>query len=487
MTYTDDDGGGPGGPGERDAGPEQGRNAGRVLTEPSPGTPGYEGPLFPARDGGLGTSSVSGAGEAYGGTGPRSDQREYEEILYPPQRGQEALARAGRWWAKRFVSLSQFESIVTLVVVAACVVFVFVQFGPSMLFLNTTIAGGDTGAHVLMPWVLMHQVLPHFRLEGWTSSNWDGFPAPDFYFPLPMYTIVALSQVISYNVAFKLVTAAPMILMPVAAWLMGRFARAPFPVPAVMAVASLPFMFGNEFTIYGGNILSTMAGEFSFAWSLCFAMMFIGLVIGGLQTGRRRALAAVVLACALMCHIIPFLFAVAAGLYVAVAHAWRNRDWQGALRWFVPTAVVGVLVTAWWSWPFHERWPYVTDMGYTRTTNYIATLFPPKDTWLFILAALGMGLSLARRRRMGELWTVIAVLSAIVFRYEPQSILWNARFEPFWFISLYVLAALGVAEVYSMLAERWTSSAVTFRAASLPGPLLDLVLALSWVGFPQGI
>ncbi|HET9060406.1 MAG TPA: hypothetical protein VFN61_10835 [Acidimicrobiales bacterium] len=478
MTYTDDDAGapvGPGGPTEPGDGGHDGPGAGGLLTEiPTTGLPA-EGP------------SAVGPSSAGSSAAPSPGAQREDEILYPPQRGQEVLARAGKWWAERFAALSQFESIVTLVVVAACVVFVFVQFGPSMLFLNTTISGGDTGAHVLMPWVLMHQVLPHFRLEGWTTSNWDGFPAPDFYFPLPMYTIVGLSQLIGYNVAFKLVTAAPMVLMPVAAWLMGRLARAPFPVPAVMAVGTLPFMFGNEFSIYGGNILSTMAGEFSFAWSLCFAMVFVGLVIGGLQTGRRRAVAAVVLACALMCHIIPFLFATAVGLYVVLAHAWRNRDWQGALRWFVPTAVAGVLVTAWWSLPFKERWPYVTDMGYTRTTNYIATLFPPKDTWLFILAALGAGLSLARRRRMGELWAVVAVVSAITFRYEPQSILWNARFEPFWFLSLYMLAALAVAEIYAMLAERWTSFAVTFRAASLPGPLLVLILGLTWVGFPLGI
>ena len=81
-----------------------------------------------------------------------------------------------------------------------------------------------------------------------------------FYFPLPIYSIVALAQLIPYNIAFKLATAAPMILLPVAAWLFGRLSRAPFPVPAVLAAATLPFIFGTEFSIYGGNIPSTLAG-----------------------------------------------------------------------------------------------------------------------------------------------------------------------------------------------------------------------------------
>ena len=52
-----------------------------------------------------------------------------------------------------------------------------------------------------------------------------------------------------------------MILMPVAGWLLGTLARAPFPVPAVLAAATLPYMFGTEYSIYGGNIASTLAGR----------------------------------------------------------------------------------------------------------------------------------------------------------------------------------------------------------------------------------
>ena len=435
-------------------------------------------------DAGAPPDGAQGSGDLGAGDqveGPRSAEH---EIVYPAQRGQEAVARLKAWSGRLVRPLFQPERMVTFVVVVACVVFVFMQFDPSLLFLRTTISGGDTGAHVLLPWVVMHQVLPHFRLEGWTSSNWDGFPAPTFYFPVPIYSIVALSQLIPYDIAFKLLTAAPMILMPVAAWLMGRLARAPFPVPAVLAAATLPYMFGTEYSIYGGNIASTLAGEFAFAWSLWFALVFLGLVMRGMQTGRYRAWAAVVLACAFASHIDPTMFAGAGAVVIVVMHAFRNRDWRGALRWALPTMLVGGCLVAWWAWPFFERFPYVTDMGYTRITTYISTLFPRSDTWLFIMAGIGAALSIARRRRVGEFITIMAVLAAVAFRYDPQSILWNARVLPFWFLTLYMLAALSVAELYAVLAERWTSFSVTMRAAALPGPLLVLLLALAWVGFP---
>ena len=41
-------------------------------------------------------------------------------------------------------------------------------------------------------------------------------------------------------------------------------------------VATLPFLFDRGFTIYGGNIPSTLAGEFSFSISLSFALLFLG-------------------------------------------------------------------------------------------------------------------------------------------------------------------------------------------------------------------
>ena len=412
---------------------------------------------------------------------------EGEAIVYPERRGYAALTKTGEWLRPRISKFLRPEAFVTFVVVVACVVFTFVQFQPSNLFRNTTISGGDTGAHVLLPWVAEHQLLSHLRLTGWTSSNWDGFPAITFYFPLPIYSIVALAQVISYDIAFKLVTAAPMILMPVAGWLMGRIAKAPFPVPAVLAASTLPYIFGTEFTIYGGNIASTLAGEFAFAWSLWFALVFLGIVMRGLQTGRYRAWAAVIFACAFMSHIDPAIFAGVGAVVLVIIYAERNRDWRGALWWSVPTIVVGGLLAAWWAFPFEVRFPYVTNMGYQRITTFLTTLFPTGDTWLFILAAIGAALSIARRRRIGEFFSVMAVLTALAFRFMPQSILWNARVLPFWFLALYLLGGLAVAETYAIVAERSTNFMVTLRAALLPAPLIVLVLVFIWVGFPLRI
>ena len=299
----------------------------------------------------------------------------------PPR--EDLPSKVAAWAQRKLRLLGQPEPLVTLAVVCVCVGFVFWQFEPSKLFLNTTISGGDTGAHVLLPSVAEHQCLTHFRLTCWTSSNWDGFPAVTFYFPLPIYSIVALAQVLGYNVAFKLCTAAPMILMPVAVWLMGRIARAPFPIPAVLAIATVPYIFQTDFSIYGGNIASTLAGEFAFAWSLWFALVFFGFVIRGLQTGRYRAWAAVMLACCFMSQIDPAMFAGAGALTLILMYAVRSRDWVGAFWWAVPSFVVGGLLAAWWALPFGVRQIHdglVTDMGYTRQHGFSRRCSRPRTS-----------------------------------------------------------------------------------------------------------
>src|SRR6478609_2865657 len=103
-------------------------------------------------------------------------------------------------WSERI------EFWVGIAVVAACCIYIFVQLQPRLLFLDTTTAGGDTGAHVWFPAYLRDHLLPHFRLAGWSPDYYAGFPAGQFYFPLPALLTVFFDIFLPYNVAFKLVT-----------------------------------------------------------------------------------------------------------------------------------------------------------------------------------------------------------------------------------------------------------------------------------------
>ena len=167
------------------------------------------------------------------------------------------VGQPGRWRGVTLVALSQLH--------------------PSLLVANTTTAGGDTGAHVMLPAFLKSHLLTHGQVTGWDPDWYDGFPLYTFYFPLPGLITVLFNAVVSYDVAFKLVTVLGSLTLPLCAWAFGRLAGLRDPGPGCLAAATLPFLFEPSFSIYGGNILSTLAGEYSFSLSLSLSLLFLGV------------------------------------------------------------------------------------------------------------------------------------------------------------------------------------------------------------------
>ena len=152
------------------------------------------------------------------------------------------------------------------------------------------------------------------------------------------------------------------------------------------------------------------------------------------------------------------------------------------LQWVLPVLVVGGALIAFWALPFYLRLPYATNMGYEKITTYAATLFPGKDTWLFVLAGVGVLLSLLRRNRVGTFLGIMTVLAGVVFRVAPQARLWNARVLPFWFLCLYLLVGVAFMEAGLLIVE-------SLRGRDGPQgrcgvPVVTALVALIWVNYP---
>jgi hypothetical protein len=337
-------------------------------------------------------------------------------------------------------------------VVAATSAYVFWQLEPGLLFLDTTPSGGDMGAHVWGPAFLRDHLLDNWRLTGWTPDWYTGFPWLVFYFPIPSLLIVALDAVLAYNVAFKLVTVLGLVTMPIAAWAFGRLSKAERPIPACLAVATLPFLFDRTFSILGGNIPSTLAGEFSFSISLSLALVFLGVYARALDTGRGRALAAGLLALTGLCHVIPVFFALAGAGVLTLMHL----DLRRIVRVGLPVGAVAGLLAAFWIVPFVWRLPYTNNMAFEKETDYGHQLFPEPTYWVLGgLAALGLLASFLLRRRIGILLGLLAPLSALALWLLPEGRLLNTRVLPFWKLSLYLLAGVAVAELGTAVARLW--------------------------------
>jgi hypothetical protein len=192
------------------------------------------------------------------------------------------------------------------------VIFVTVwSLHPQLLVSSSLITGGDTGSHLALP-AYLRTTGNLFDFTPWYPGWFAGIPAYTYYFVLPDILATFGSYIIGFAVAMKLATILGSVLMPVTAYAMGRLFRAPRPIPVALALATLPFLFDATFTIDGGNLFSTMAGEYAFSLSLALALLTIGLFARGVRTGRGYWLAAMALSATLASHVLPWIFSLAA-------------------------------------------------------------------------------------------------------------------------------------------------------------------------------
>ncbi|HKN88797.1 MAG TPA: hypothetical protein VJ622_00825, partial [Acidimicrobiia bacterium] len=362
--------------------------------------------------------------------------------------------------------LSPRERWIGFVTTAITSLYIWFTLQPDLLLSNTTANGGDTGAHVWWPAFLRDHILPKWRLTGWAPDWYAGFPAGVFYFPLPSLLVVVLDVFLPYNVAFKLVTVLGPVMLPIAAYSFARGIGARWPAPPLFAVATLPYLFYTGYTIWGGNLASTLAGEFSFCIAIGLGLFFLGALARALDERKGFGLPAVLLAATVMSHLIVTVF-VAVGAVVI----WLQRRPLRNFKVAAAVGAVGAFITAIWSVPLVLRLGYTTDMGWTKEPplgpNH--NLLPNDLRWAFILAALAaipalvhtgaeVVAFLGRRERRDYAATRatrcllgMAVTFGVAFVVIPEARLWNARLLPFYYLMVLFLAASAVASLVEPL------------------------------------
>lgn len=472
--------------------------------------------------------------------------------------------------------------IFTVAIVGLSTLFVVWVMSPWAWFVDSTPTGGDMGAHVWSPKFLREELLPNFRLTGWSPDWYAGFPAFTFYMIIPSLAIVmvnigieidalgidsdfysfvamvlvahelprrlgydgriraitmvfaaalnlamswqwsgrtvdfrvlfepftyndasvdlALSAIalplavaslvshvarrlparhralvvtvavvatilvvpVPYGVAMKLIAISGVITLPLAAFAAGRLGGLAYPGPALMAVMTLPFLFDRSFNIYGGNIMSTMAGEFAYSMGLSIAVLYIGVAARSIETGRQRMLAASLLAFAGLTHLFAAFFALVATVAFVLL-----RPGKREISWLAVVGPVAGMLAAFWVLPFFWNRAYLNDMGWGKERDYVGGLWDRADNFgghpfltnqlplqvFVVLAVLGAVICGIRRVRLGMALALTASMFAAAFILLPETRLWNVRILPFYYLCVYFLAGLAVSETARMVAD----------------------------------
>jgi hypothetical protein len=351
--------------------------------------------------------------------------------------------------------------------VAVSIGFVASHFPPSLFLSSTITNGGDTASHYYTAAYLRDVLLPRGRLLGWCPGNYAGFPFLQFYFPLTFLLMAALSFVIPLQVAFKLVTILGTLLMPACAYLGLRLLGSPFPGPALGAVSSLCFLFMEANSMWGGNIPSTLAGEFTFSLALALAVLFVGSLRWTIRHDRGRLGNSVLVALIGFAHGYALLWAGLVSLLelVTTRQLWRR------LGTLIIIHGVAILLMAFWLLPLLWYAPWTTAFNPVWHLQSWQEIMPP-ILWPAALVAGFASLTTAaiswRRkepfpRLLGTLWGAV-VLSLFFYLTAHSFHVVDIRFMPFLQVSICLLAAAAPAQLLSRLPASWVWPLVALLA-----------------------
>ena len=351
---------------------------------------------------------------------------------------------------------------------------------PGLLLSHTTLTGGDTGAHLALPGYLLQHGLGS-GITPWYPGWFAGMPAYTYYFVLPDLLAVLGAHIVGFMVSFKLATILGSLLLPTSAYMMGRMMGARRAVALSMGAFCLPFLYDGAFTIVGGNLYSTMAGEYSFSFSLALGLITLGLFFKGVRENKGYWRAAVGLSLTLAAHVLPWFFVIfGVGVWVVLTTieiGFARNDYQGngeakkgtkvrritkVWRFALGAGVLSGGLSAWWLLPFVSTQNLTNSMGYTNDTTsnwhimattlgwYNSSGGAGGDRWIIVTAAVAVAYAVLKREKIGLFLGVLAIGSFLAYKFDPQSVIWDERLVPFWFISIYLLGGYLIGSLVSL-------------------------------------
>jgi hypothetical protein len=357
-----------------------------------------------------------------------------ESLAFPLSDAQERLLWPTR--AREFLV----RNAPTIIVFSVVYIVLILLYRPYLMLSVTTTNGGDMGTHHYAAQYLIEELLPNFKMTGWTPQWYAGMPMFTFYMPLPFFFIALLNTLIPYEVAFKLVTASGVFMLPVAAYAFGRLFRFRKPFPLLAAVFSVAFLLMDSFSIYGANILSTLAGEFGYSISFAISFLFLGTLYRGMERSRYDWLFAVnglILMALVLTHIVTIIAVCIIAPSLLLLH--RKRQ---AFFYMAAVFLLGFCLTAFWGLPFIDKLSWTAHVSWIPLKSF-ADLLPGEIRLIAAVGVLGMAFAVSKRDKLviPMLWSTIIIV--VLFYTLPAGRLWNGRLLPFFYFTIHLWAAYG--------------------------------------------
>ncbi|MCX7176002.1 MAG: 6-pyruvoyl-tetrahydropterin synthase-related protein [Proteobacteria bacterium] len=215
--------------------------------------------------------------------------------------------------------------------------------------------GGDSASHLLYAWLYADGLLFSGQITPWVPEVFGGLPFLSYYFPLPFMIIAGLSAPLGLALAFKWGAFLASMLLPGAVFTGSRrWLEMSWPAALCGALGALAFLLHEQNSIWGGNLLSTMAGEFAYSYGLLFAVLAMMAWCRALQIGRGWVWAGLLEAACGFSHGFPLLVVGFSTLFLLLDGETLRHGFRRGFGLLLRGHLLAFCLLGGWLWPMLE-------------------------------------------------------------------------------------------------------------------------------------
>lgn len=374
---------------------------------------------------------------------------------------------------KKFLEkLVEPKYLLTAIVFVFAYGFIFWKLSLLDVLSNTTVTGGDTGTHVYIVDYLA-KIFPH--VKGWSPDWYSGFPFLYFYPPLVYFLTVVLSFVIPLNIAFKVMIFLCILIYPLAFYWTLKNLHLPFPTPQIGVVLSLFLIFYEKYSIYGGNLNSLLAGQFSHTVSIPLLFLFLATFWRGAKNESLLRTNVLLGAATILTHPTSGLLLILAGLFLPLTGESIKKTFVYMIKVYLGIFLLSAFFTLGMVW-------YREYMGSMNWTLFVKPeeIFAPYWYPIHFFAILGILFMLAHRRLALAPIFITFTVSLLAYATLNNSEVWNTRFLPYVLFAFLIFAAYGIGELLNLYNQK-------YKELLLSLGVIVIILPLTFIGVNENI
>ena len=299
-----------------------------------------------------------------------------------------------------------------------------------LVFSDLLPTGGDMGAHIVPTKFFVTELFNNFKLSGWSQDWFSGYPVYYFYFPLPPIITSFLNFLFPFSISFKTMVLISQVLLVVSIEMLMRKNSKEFSFYGFGV--GLLYLLTESFTIFGGNLASSLAGQYSFTYSVAFANLSLFYLIKSKQKYSTE-IAALLIGLTVLSHLIPFMIYLPIFAFYFLKSDVKIYKKISAILFFLFIALR-------FSISLFLNLEFTTNMTYTPYTQ-ISDLVK-SDILPFLLGAVIYIISSNSKTSLKVISGIeiyLISVSIYLFFYGPESALWNGRIVPFFNLGIIIL------------------------------------------------